>query len=296
MLDLLVWLFGPPTSVVAHRVSSVRPLQRYNGDDVSDIMMEWGPENCIGHVRLSRVAHKYCQSITVTGTDGTLSLDRHVITHHDTRGRETLYIKHKPIERQVIQSMAQEFGDWVTGHRPEFSSSLASVLDTVSLVDAIRSSFTSRQVQSSFLQSSTRVSGASRNRSLSKAFTSRTSAATFCTSSFPNYRDKLHRLNTGALIPAVGLGTRRAEQPWQVYEAVRRALGAGYRHIDTAQSSGNEHEIGQAIKDSGVPRHKIWITTKLDNRWHTRVEEALELSLKALGMDYVNLYLMVWRS
>lgn len=94
ILDLILWLFGPPTSVVAHRVSSVRPLQRYGGDDVSDNMMEWGPKNCIGHVCLSRVAHKNSQSITVTGTNGTLSLDGHDIMYHDILGRETLYIKH----------------------------------------------------------------------------------------------------------------------------------------------------------------------------------------------------------
>ncbi|GIK05561.1 hypothetical protein Aspvir_009674 [Aspergillus viridinutans] len=294
MLDLLVWLFGPPTSVMAHQVSSVRPLQRYGGDDISDIMMEWGPKNCIGHIRLSRVAHRNAQSITVTGTNGTLSLDGHDITHHDTRGRETLNIKHQPNENQVIQSMAQEFGDWVSGRQPDFATSLANVLHTVSVVDAIKSSFASRQVQRPFLPLSTGVSGAAKNRSLSKAFTSRVAVASFCTPSFPNNRHKLFRLNTGASIPAVGLGTRRAERPGQVYEAVRIALGVGYRHIDTAQSSGNEHEIGQAIKDSGVPRNQVWITTKLDNRWHTRVEEALELSLGALGTDYVDLYLMHW--
>lgn len=189
--------------------------------------------------------------------------------------------------------MAQEFGDWVAGRGPEFATSLANALHMVSVIDAIKSSFASRRVESSFSQLSTQFSGASKNRSLSRAFTSRVATATFCTLSFPNNRDKNYHLNTGASIPAVGLGTRRAERPGQVYGAVRTALKIGYRHIDTAQSSGNENEIGQAIKDSSVSRNQIWITTKLDNRWHTRVEEALELSLSELGMDYVDLYLMV---
>jgi glycerol 2-dehydrogenase (NADP+) len=81
--------------------------------------------------------------------------------------------------------------------------------------------------------------------------------------------------------------------PGQVREAVRAALEAGYRHIDTALAYGNEKEVGQGIKDSGVPRKEIWITTKLDNPWHKRVEEGIESSLNSLGVEYVDLYLMV---
>jgi len=102
-------------------------------------------------------------------------------------------------------------------------------------------------------------------------------------------------LNTGAKIPAVGLGTWQS-QPNEVRKAVCAALKAGYRHIDTALAYGNEHEVGQGIKDSGVPREEIWLTTKLDNPWHKRVEEGINSSLKSLGTDYVDLYLMHWPS
>ncbi|KAF4547514.1 Aldo-keto reductase-like protein 21 [Elsinoe fawcettii] len=102
-------------------------------------------------------------------------------------------------------------------------------------------------------------------------------------------------LNTGAKIPAVGLGTWQSS-PGEVRGAVKAALLAGYRHIDTALAYGNEAEVGQGIKDSGVPREEIWITTKLDNPWHKRVEEGIESSLKSLGTDYVDLYLMHWPS
>lgn len=102
-------------------------------------------------------------------------------------------------------------------------------------------------------------------------------------------------LNTGAKIPAIGLGTWQSK-PNEVREAVKAALLAGYRHIDTALAYGNEHEVGQGIKDSGVPREEIWITTKLDNPWHKRVEEGINSSLKSLGVDYVDLYLMHWPS
>jgi len=106
---------------------------------------------------------------------------------------------------------------------------------------------------------------------------------------------KTFKLNTGAEIPAIGLGTWQSK-PNEVRQAVKAALDAGYRHIDTALAYGNEHEVGQGIKDSGVPREEIWITTKLDNPWHKRVEEGIDSSLKSLGTDYVDLYLMHWPS
>lgn len=103
---------------------------------------------------------------------------------------------------------------------------------------------------------------------------------------------KIYSLNTGAKIPAIGLGTWQSK-PNEVRNAVKVALQKGYRHIDTALAYGNEHEVGQGIKDSGVPRKEIWLTTKLDNTWHHIVEKGIEQSLKDLKTDYVDLYLMV---
>jgi glycerol 2-dehydrogenase (NADP+) len=102
-------------------------------------------------------------------------------------------------------------------------------------------------------------------------------------------------LNTGAKIPAIGLGTWQSK-PNEVREAVKVALQRGYRHIDTALAYGNEEEVGQGIRDSGVPREEIWITTKLDNPWHHRVEDGITSSLRSLGVDYVDLYLIVSKS
>ncbi|KAL0472114.1 aldose reductase [Neurospora intermedia] len=104
---------------------------------------------------------------------------------------------------------------------------------------------------------------------------------------------KTHKLNTGDEIPAVGLGTWQSK-PGQVEKAVEAALRAGYTHIDTAYAYGNEKEVGQGIKASGVPREKIWLTTKLDNDWHKHVAEAIDTSLKNLDTPYVDLYLMHW--
>ena len=106
---------------------------------------------------------------------------------------------------------------------------------------------------------------------------------------------KTYTLNTGAKIPALGLGTWQS-QPQEVEKAVEIALRKGYRHIDTALAYGNEAEVGLGIKNSGVPREEIWLTTKLDNTWHKRVAEGIDSSLKSLGTDYVDLYLMHWPS
>ncbi|KAK3047533.1 hypothetical protein LTR09_011037 [Extremus antarcticus] len=114
-------------------------------------------------------------------------------------------------------------------------------------------------------------------------------------SSDQQWTKKTFELNTGAKIPAVGLGTWQSK-PNEVRQAVKAALDAGYRHIDTALAYGNEQEVGQGIKDSGVPRSEIWITTKLDNTWHHVVEEGITSSLKSLDTDYVDLYLMHWPS
>ncbi|KAK9479371.1 NADP-dependent oxidoreductase domain-containing protein [Lipomyces japonicus] len=100
-------------------------------------------------------------------------------------------------------------------------------------------------------------------------------------------------LNTGAKIPALGLGTWQSA-PNEVYEAVLTAIKTGYRHIDTAFAYGNEAEVGKAIKDSNVPRDQLFVTTKLWGTYHNKPEENLDISLKSLGLDYVDLYLVHW--
>ncbi|KAJ5171416.1 Aldo/keto reductase subgroup [Penicillium coprophilum] len=109
--------------------------------------------------------------------------------------------------------------------------------------------------------------------------------------------DTRFKLNTGAEIPALGLGTWQS-QPGEVARAVFHAIKVGYRHIDAALCYGNENEVGQGIKeaiDGGiVKREDLFVTTKLWCSYHARVEEGLEQSLKDLGLDYVDLYLMHW--
>ncbi len=95
-------------------------------------------------------------------------------------------------------------------------------------------------------------------------------------------------------MPVLGLGVFRSGE--KTYQAVRDALDFGYRHIDTAMIYENEQDVGKAIKDSGVPREEIFVTTKLwnDDMRAKRVEKAFEESLKKLSMEYVDLYLIHW--
>ena len=98
-----------------------------------------------------------------------------------------------------------------------------------------------------------------------------------------------------AAIPALGFGTsplRGAEST----AAVRTAIETGYRLIDTAENYRNEDGVGQAIRDSGVDRAEIFVTTKFNRRWHgvDGVRQAADASLERLGMDYLDLLLVHW--
>lgn len=101
-------------------------------------------------------------------------------------------------------------------------------------------------------------------------------------------------LNNGNKIPAIGLGTWRAKEKGVAAKSVEAALRNGYRHIDTAAAYQNEEEVGEGIKASGVPRSEIFVTGKLWNTSHDNVEGALNTTLKKLGLDYLDLYLMHW--
>ena len=104
------------------------------------------------------------------------------------------------------------------------------------------------------------------------------------------------KLNTGTKMPMLGYGVFRIEDGQSGVNAVKLALETGYRSIDTAAIYGNEKAVGQAIKESGVPREDIFLTTKLWNEVMRtgNPEEAFEQSLVNLGVDYVDLYLIHW--
>jgi 2,5-diketo-D-gluconate reductase A len=102
-------------------------------------------------------------------------------------------------------------------------------------------------------------------------------------------------LNNGQTIPQFGFGVFQIE-PKDTVAAVSTALEAGYRHIDTAEMYGNEAEVGEAIARSGLDRGEVVVTSKLSNDAHEPDEarQAFEETLKALGTDYVDLFLIHW--
>ncbi len=102
-------------------------------------------------------------------------------------------------------------------------------------------------------------------------------------------------LNNGVEIPQFGFGVFQVPAE-QTAQTVRAAFDAGYRHIDTAQAYGNEEGVGRALAESGLAREEVFISTKLANNRHGEAEagRALEESLRRLGTDHVDLYLIHW--
>jgi len=107
---------------------------------------------------------------------------------------------------------------------------------------------------------------------------------------------KSFKLNNGIDIPAIGFGTWQIPEGEDAYQAVKEALVAGYTHIDTAAIYGNEKSVGRAIKDSGIARNTLFITTKLWNteRGYDKAIAAFEKSLTDLELEYLDLYLIHW--
>lgn len=100
----------------------------------------------------------------------------------------------------------------------------------------------------------------------------------------------------GVEIPRVGLGVYQAARGEETKHAVAEALRLGYRHIDTARIYGNEQDVGAAVRESGIARAEIFVTTKLwnDDHGYDAARKGFEVSLKRLGLEYVDLFLLHW--
>ena len=102
------------------------------------------------------------------------------------------------------------------------------------------------------------------------------------------------KLNDGNKIPTLGFGVFQIPADGSTYTAVKEALEVGYRHIDTAQEYFNEKEVGDAIKDSGIPREEIFVTSKLwiqDFAYET-AKQTIDSTLEKMGLEYLDLYLL----
>jgi len=105
-----------------------------------------------------------------------------------------------------------------------------------------------------------------------------------------------YELNNGVKIPIVGFGTWQTPDGDVAEKSVEEAIAAGYRHIDTAFAYGNEKSVGKGIKDSGVARDQLWVTSKLTGNDHgyENTKKAIDKSLSNLGLDYLDLFLIHW--
>ena len=103
-------------------------------------------------------------------------------------------------------------------------------------------------------------------------------------------------LRSGGAIPIVGLGVWQAPRGEVTRDAVSAALRLGYRHVDTARIYGNESEVGEGLRASGVPRSEVFVTTKLwnEDQGYDKALRAFDASLKRLALEYVDLYLIHW--
>ena len=105
-----------------------------------------------------------------------------------------------------------------------------------------------------------------------------------------------YTLSNGVKIPSVGFGTWQIEDGAAAVAAVLQAIALGYRHIDTAAVYGNEASVGEAVKQSGVPREELFITSKLWNADHgyKQTLAAFDSTMRKLDMEYLDLYLIHW--
>ncbi|PHH64714.1 hypothetical protein CDD82_1732 [Ophiocordyceps australis] len=165
MLDMVVSLFGQPTALAAQNTKGVRAEQAYGGDDVSNIIMNFGPaaKHTMGHVHLSRVAHREQESLVIVGTKGTFALEGRHVRLRDSAGNETFSLHDTSAKAYVVQSMLHAFSAWITGAEPDFCCSVGNLKDTVQVMHQVRGAYAkSRATQPPSDQGSPRL-GASLN-------------------------------------------------------------------------------------------------------------------------------------
>jgi diketogulonate reductase-like aldo/keto reductase len=110
------------------------------------------------------------------------------------------------------------------------------------------------------------------------------------------HKESTKRLANGVEMPRIGLGVYKMTEPDIALQAISVALDNGYRHIDTASLYANEQQVGEAVRNSSIPRENLFITTKVWNKdqGYDQTLKAFEKSLELLGLDYIDLYLTHW--
>ncbi|PVH92288.1 PLP-dependent transferase [Periconia macrospinosa] len=142
MLDILVWLFGPPSTLTSLKADEVRPFQTYAGEDVADISLCWAQRSIIGNVHLSRVAHADSESVVITGTSGTAILDDKKVSLLGPDGITLLSIQDESSKKTTVRRMIRGFGDYIKDKSETYPCTLEGHYDTVITSDAAMKSQT----------------------------------------------------------------------------------------------------------------------------------------------------------
>ncbi|WPG98205.1 Hypothetical protein R9X50_00099200 [Acrodontium crateriforme] len=301
LLDVLVWLFGCPYSVMANSARDNKPGER---DRESHVSISW-PLGLNGQLHVSEVGLRQEETILVRGSLGWLELSSKELNQYDLKGNLLSTSTFCSARVETIRNMCHDFGDFITKKTDSFFTSIVDTEHTFATTQAIRQSFdtqrpalvephVNRAIPKSMEMDNTKFE---EDPNLSPKDSVVKLDEQYKDKADPFYcipRSRAYILNTGDQMPGLGFGTRKPKVPNQTYNAVREALAVGYRHIDTASRYNNEEQVGAAVKDARIPRNEIWITTKVDNSWHHRVAQSVDSSLQKLGMEYVDLLLMHW--
>ena len=296
MLDIMVWLFGRPSNVIAHRAHDGYCPDR---DRESYVSMTWNPSDLVGHIHVSEVGIRMEETLVVRGSLGSLELSSKDLTQYDLKGHPISKTTFQSDRAGVVQTICKDFGKYVSGDASSFATSMAHTEDTFATTEAIRASFLSHSLEpvakSTLLK--TRVSlnqGIGEDTLANNDYEFiNTEAGQITRVQEVALSQQAFLLNTGDRIPGMGFGTARPKELNQTYKLVRKALEVGYRHLDTASRYDNEDQVGAAVRDSGIPRQQVWVTTKVNNSSHHCVADAVTGSLSRLGLEYVDLLLMV---
>ncbi|PMB72912.1 Glycerol 2-dehydrogenase (NADP(+)) [Beauveria bassiana] len=282
MLDVLVWLFGRPSSVFAHCLGDGQPSGR---DRESHILMTWEKSELIGHLYVSEVALEKDEGLIVRGARGSLHLKGEEIILYDLGGRQTLRMSFQSSKQDVIVSMCQEFGDYISGKEHTYSTSISQVESTFFTTEAINSSFASHAAEKvAQILRDGHENGRKNGPKIG----------------YQNSYQKGHQN-----------GHKNGSE-----NGIQHSHGNGYPNsasdnLDKKRNrsnttKSNSHSEPHAIINNGVSAKlspqvntapaAVWVTTKVDNSWHHRVAESVQISLARMGLKYIDLLLMHWPS
>ncbi|KAK2596127.1 hypothetical protein QQS21_006474 [Conoideocrella luteorostrata] len=235
MLDILVWLFGRPSSVFARCLSDDQPCTR---DRESHVFMTWQKSELVGHLYVSEVALEKEEWLVVRGTLGSLHLKSKEITHYDVGGRQTYQMGFQSLKQDDIflttEAIRLSFASQTLEQVAQPHQDVGRQNGTTKTLDRDERHFNNSHLvtmpsnghaEFAAAPAAAADNGYDSDQSVPK---------------FNSVTQKTFLLNNEYAMPGLGFGTRKPKKPKETYEAVKKALEVGYRHIDTAYRYNNE--------------------------------------------------------